>query len=328
MSNHERKQNLPAIIKTAEATFTEHAKPHNLTGFTFARESGFALQILKQNEFLGDVACGNQDSLKDALVNLADIGLTLNPAYQLAYLVPRKKRVCLDISYKGLVYLATTRGVILWAKAELVREKDKFEYLGPNEKPVHKIKDMFGDRGAILGGYCIAKMPTGDFLIDVMKIEDIYEIRDRSEAWKAFKSGNIKSTPWQSDEVEMIKKTLIRRGSKSWPQSLASQVLEKAVSVLDDTEGADLNNEPAAEPELPDPKREEDFKFIRECLEALDREEPAYIEHLNRACNRSIKSLEDLTNQEIQQQITFLEGLVEAQTKRLEKLKASKEKTA
>lgn len=323
MSNFERKNNLPAIIKTVESTFTELARRHNVPDFTFAREAEFAAQILKQNDYLSQVACDNQDSLKEAIINVAAIGLSLSPIRKQAYLVPRKKRVCLDISYQGLVDLATTSGAILWTKAELVMDRDQFEFLGINMTPKHKVKNVFGDRGGVIGGYCVAKMPSGDFLVDHMSLAEVHAIRDRSEAWKAYKAGTIKATPWVTDENEMIKKTLIRRAYKSWPKTISQDVLNDAIRVVNDTEGLNVEYENA--PELPDEvelKRQAGCDSIRKFLEALDRPESAFIEHLGRATNRKIAKLEDLTTLEIEQQIIFLEGVVDAQAEKLESLKS------
>jgi recombination protein RecT len=44
----------------------------------------------------------------------------------LAYLVPRDGKVCLDISYMGMMHLAQQCGAIQWGQAVLVREGDQF----------------------------------------------------------------------------------------------------------------------------------------------------------------------------------------------------------
>lgn len=324
MSNAERKANLPAIISSAEPKFTELVKKHRLFNFTFAREAEFALQLLKKNEYLATVACGNQDSLKDAIINIAAIGLSLNPILKQAYLIPRKfsgkMEVCLDPSYQGLIFLATSSGSILWAKAELVYEKDDFEFLGVNVPPRHKIKDIFGDRGPIVGGYVIAKMPSQDVLIEFMSIKEIHMIRDRSESWKAFKEGRIKSTPWFTDEPEMDKKTLLRRAFKSWPKSLTTEALAKAMDLVAEAEVEPQDTEDTSGER--EAKKAADLEQIRKYLELLDRPESAFIEHLSRATNRTIDKLEDMTGLEAQQQIIFLEGIIDAQTAKLTKHKS------
>ena len=322
MSNSERKNNLPAIVQGAEARFTELAKRHGIPDFTFAREFEFAMLILKQNDYLATIACSNPDSLKEAIIGVAAVGLSLSPVHKQAYLVPRKGRVCLDISYQGFVDLAILKGAILWVKAELVYDRDQFELMGVNQPPKHKVKKAFTDRGAVVGGYCLAKMPVGDLLVDHMSSADIFKIRDRSEGWKAFKAGNAKSSPWDTDESEMMKKTLIRRAYKSWPKSISQESLNHAVSITSETEGLNQTEEAPPPPDETDQKREAGLQQIRSFLEALDRPETAFIDHVGRSTNRKIGTLEDLTLLEIEQQNIFLEGLVDAQAEKLKKVRS------
>jgi recombination protein RecT len=83
----------------------------------FDREAGFALQILQGSDYLRSIALSNRESLYAAITNVAAIGVSLNPAEKLAYLVPRKKAVCLDISYMGLLDIAQSAGAIRWGQA-------------------------------------------------------------------------------------------------------------------------------------------------------------------------------------------------------------------
>jgi recombination protein RecT len=161
---------------------------------------------------------GNQQSVINAVTNVAAIGVSLNPARKQAYLVPRDKKVCLDISYIGLVDLATQSGSIIWAKSELVYQNDSFQMGEPGSLPKHLFNPFEKQRGELIGSYVVAKTPTGEFLCDAMSIADIHAIRDRSSAWKAFKSKGA-SCPWVTDEGEMCKKTVIKRGSKLWPKN-------------------------------------------------------------------------------------------------------------
>src|ERR1019366_1512046 len=133
---------------------------------------------------------------------------------KLAYLIPRKGKVCLDISYMGLTALAIESGAIKWAQAEIVRENDIFKFTGIGEKPLHDYHPFATTRGKIVGAYCVAKTNQDEFISVQMNIADVYKLRDRSESWQAGKA-----SPWKSDEEEMIKKTVIRRASKSWPKS-------------------------------------------------------------------------------------------------------------
>lgn len=184
----------------------------------FEVEAGFAVQQLESNDYLLSIAMSNQQSVINAVTNVAAIGVSLNPARKQAYLVPRDKRVCLDISYIGLVDLATQSGSIVWAKSELVYEQDQFQMGEPGTLPKHLFNPFSKDRGQVIGAYVVAKTPSGEYLCDAMSIKEIHDIRDRSSAWKAWLSKKA-SCPWVTDEGEMCKKTVIKRGSKLWPKN-------------------------------------------------------------------------------------------------------------
>lgn len=201
-------------------------------GLSFERESGFAIQQLQKNDYTLGVAMKNKASVINAVTNMAAIGISLNPARKQAYLVPRDGQICLDISYIGLLDLAVASGSIMWGQAELVREHDLFKRVGMDKQPVHEFEPFGKNRGAIIGVYVVAKLHNGDFLTTMMDLEEVYTIRDRSESWKAFYAKKIKSTPWASDEGEMIKKTVIKRGYKLWPKT---ERLDAAMTHLNTT---------------------------------------------------------------------------------------------
>lgn len=181
----------------------------------FEREAGFALQILGANEFLFKVAANNQASLTNAINNVAAIGISLNPASKLAYLVPRGGAICLDISYMGLMHIAQQSGAILWGQSRVVHQNDVFQMEGIDKPPTHTF-NPFGtpeERGPIIGAYVVVKTDSGDYLTHAMAIGRIFDIRDRSDAWKRGQKG-----PWKTDEEEMIKKTVIKQAAKTWPK--------------------------------------------------------------------------------------------------------------
>lgn len=251
----------------------------NAYKLNFKREASFALQLLKANNFLLDTAIKNPDSLESAISNLAAIGISLNPATKEAYLVPRKNQVCLDISAIGLIKLATDSGSIRWAQARIVHEKDEYENKGINKEPIHGYK-TFGDRGKVVGVYVVARTSDGDFLTEEMSLEDCYKIRDRSEAWKAYKAGKTSSCPWATDEGEMMKKTVIKRASKLWPKS---ERLDTAVQVLNEHEGIDFNSErkPHMDAGSITPPSELDFFELRELLKKYGKTEEGLLGFIN-----------------------------------------------
>ena len=175
------------------------------------KELNFAVQLLKANKYLDDTAWSNTESLKNAIVNVSAIGISLNPALKHAYLVPRDRKVCLDISYMGLLHLACMSGSIMWGQAKVVRENDDYKSLGIDKAPAHTY-NAFGDRGGIVGVYCTVKTRDGDYLTEEMSLNDVYDIRDRSMAFKK------NSGPWVTDPEQMIRKTVVKRASSYWPK--------------------------------------------------------------------------------------------------------------
>lgn len=205
----------------------------------FERESGFAIQILQNNDFAMKIAMSAKPSLIAAVTNIAAIGISLNPARKQAYLVPRGGKICLDISYIGLLDIAVASGSILWGQAELVRENDAYRRVGMDKEPVHEFEPFGKNRGEIVGAYVVVKLHNGDYLTTNMDIEEIYSIRDRSESWKRNGGG-----PWKTDEGEMIKKTVIRRAYKLWPKT---ERLDNAMDQLSQNGErlVDINDRPA-----------------------------------------------------------------------------------
>lgn len=227
---------LESNIYSCEAAFQAVSSDRSLV---FKREAEFAMQILGNNQYALGLAIDNPQSVRDAVTNVAAIGLSLNPARKLAYLVPRDKKICLDVSYMGLLELAVSSGSVHWAKAELVHQQDAFSLNGYDKPPTHSYDPFAKDRGEIVGVYVVAKLATGDYLTDTMTIDEVYDIRARSSAWKAWLEKK-KSNPWVTDPGEMIKKTLIKRSQKTWPKT---ERLDHAVHYLntDGEQGIDLN---------------------------------------------------------------------------------------
>lgn len=196
----------------------------------FEREAGFAIQVIGANDYALKVAMANRQSVIDAVTNVAAIGISLNPAKKQAYLVPRKNKICLDISYMGLMDLAMETGSIKWAQAALVYSQDTFALNGLDKPPLHQFNPFSKDRGEVIGVYVVVKTADGEYLTHTMAAADVYAIRDRSESWKSGKPG-----PWNTDPGEMMKKTVVKQAYKYWPKT---ERLEEAIHHLD-TEGGE-----------------------------------------------------------------------------------------
>lgn len=200
----------------------------------FDREANFAIQVIEGNSFAMSVAQGNRQSVINAVTNVAAIGLSLNPATKFAYLVPRKGGIVLEISYMGLIRLATDSGSVRWVKAELVHQADHFAVNGFGQPPSHSFNPFGAGRGPVVGVYCVAKTADGDYLTDVMSIEEVHSIRDRSEAWSRGQKG-----PWKTDPGEMTKKTIVKRASKMWPKT---ERLAEAIHYLNNEAGEGITD--------------------------------------------------------------------------------------
>lgn len=317
MSNVARFDNLKQIVQMIQPQFEDLAAIHKAVNYK--REASFALQALTENDYLASMAISNQDSLKRAVINVAAIGLSLNPVLKLAYLVPRDKKVMLDLSYRGYIQLAIDCGAIKWAHADVVYEKDVFELRGLGIEPLHKFQP-FGDRGKIIGTYCAAKTHDGDFITTIMTIEEVYSIRNRSQSWA---SG--KNTPWKSDESEMIKKTVIRRAYKAWPMTdTRDNRFEQAIEVVNENDPVDFSLPAIVEDTNQKPNI---LDGIRQSLGYLERTEEKYISHLCTVNRREIKKLEDLTDLEISQAKIQLNQWVEQKRAKEEKKEVEDENT-
>lgn len=213
--------NIVEFVQKQEPLFTGALSTEVVS---WQKESQFAIQYFQKNDYLAKTALANPTSAQNAIINVAAIGISLNPASKLAYLVPRDGMVCLDISYMGLMHIAMESGVILWGQAKIVHANDTYESNGLDKAPSHKY-NAFGERGDIVGVYCTVKTPAGDYLTEEMSIAEIKSVEATSKA---------KNGPWKNFWSEMARKTVVKRASKYWPK--ASR-LDSAIHVLNEEEG-------------------------------------------------------------------------------------------
>jgi recombination protein RecT len=183
------------------------ALPKHLTPDRFIR---VALTAITKTPKLADC---DQYSFFNALLTLSQLGI--EPDGRRAHLIPfdnRKRGVTevqLLLDYKGLVELAMRTGLISSIHADIVCDKDTFEY-DRGELKAHKI-NFREPRGEMYAAYALCRFKDGTESCQVMAKSDIDGIRSRSRA------GN--SGPWVTDYNEMAKKTVFRRLSKWLPLS-------------------------------------------------------------------------------------------------------------
>jgi len=173
-------------------------------------------------------------SLISAIGQCAQMGLEPNTVLGHAYLIPFNaktkdgrwtKNVQVIVGYKGLIDLARRSGHIVSIAAHEVREKDTFELEYGLEEKLRHVPYLAGDRGPVLGYYAVAHMKDGGHAFDFMPNAEVMAIRDNSQGYKqalasADKYKKIATHPWIDHEVEMGKKTAVRRLAKMLPLSV------------------------------------------------------------------------------------------------------------
>lgn len=258
---------------------------------SWQQESQFAIQAFQKNDFLAKTAMGNPQSAQNAIINVAAIGITLNPAAKLAYLVPRDRGVHLDISYMGLLHIAQSTGSILWGQCKLVYSNDTYESNGLDVAPTHKYSP-FGNRGDVVGGYCTVKTCDGDYLTDEMSLADIKKVQATSKA---------SNGPWKTFWEEMARKTIVKRASKYWPKV---DRLDKAINYLNTDAGEGLrdNSEVNAESII------DVESHIISIAQKQGRTEVELFQWLSKSYKREIQCFDDVTEDEKQFIARKLEG--------------------
>lgn len=180
----------------------------------------------------------------------AGLGLLLDPILGEGYIVTaynyktKRTEPQLRVGYKGMCKLARQSGNVAGIYAHEVHAFDEVECDLGFPKVFHHRPKLFSARGDLIGYVATITFKDGTFDFEPMSREQCLAIRDRSDAWKAFKDGKIKSTPWSTDEMEMSKKTTLRRLMKRQEQS---PEMAEAIRIEDEAEHPDMR----AMPEVP-----------------------------------------------------------------------------
>ena len=145
----------------------------------------------------------------------------------------------------GLLKKIRNSGELASISANVVYEKDVFDYeLGDDERIIHK-PHLGAERGAPIAVYAIAKTKDGAIYREVMSVTEVNKVRAASRAKD--------SGPWVTWWDEMARKTVIRRIAKRLPSSAdLDQTLEhdnQVVGIAEQPEPA------AAQVEVAKPKR-------------------------------------------------------------------------
>jgi recombination protein RecT len=240
----------------------------------FEREARFALQIIQNSDMLQG---SDPETVYNSIINVATLGLSLNPVQGEAALIPRwnSKKGMMDCTvspmYRGLVRLATESGRVSHIKAELVFEADEFRIkLGTDPQidhdPTNSILSGEGarvvdfvdkSRNKLRAVYLVANLSNGGKIVGVMSYDELLKVAMCSDSFnpkqKPGKPKRNPSGPWVYHPGEMAKKSIINRDQKTWPRaSSGPDVLDRAMQITkeaDENEGYVENAEPRAESE-------------------------------------------------------------------------------
>lgn len=196
-----------------------------------AKEIDFAAQAMMANPYLIECAAQHPDDLVNALKNVALTGSTLNPVLKQGYLVPFKGKISFMPSYMGLVDVLNRSGLVRKIEAHPVFDGDEFSVtFGTAEQLIHKPNPWgIRDKDHLKGCYYYIELADGTTMWDTMSAAEIEDVRRRSPS-----VAKGKASPWDTDYIEMAKKTLIRRAFKAVPKTgLSDDKLKTITAAVD-----------------------------------------------------------------------------------------------
>jgi hypothetical protein len=135
--------------------------------------------------------------------------------------------------YRGLVKLARQAGGIKYIQADVVYEKDVFEYYRDPDLKFRHVPFRGADKGDVTDVYAVAKFTNDEYQIVVLAKDEVELIRGRSQS--------AKSGPWVTDWNEMAKKSALKRLCKTLPVGTNSKVAEALAQAID-IDNSDYDN--------------------------------------------------------------------------------------
>lgn len=194
-----------------------------------AKEIEFAAQAMIANSYLIQCATANPISLVTALKNVALTHSTLNPVLKQGYLVPFGKAITFMPSYMGLVDLLVGTGLVRKVEAHPVFEGEPFKIEFGSNACLKHIPNPWGKREKenLVGVYYFVVLADGTEMYDTLSYEEVEKIRKRAPSAK-------NSSPWDTDYIEMAKKTAVRRAYKTCPKNGISDDKVKVLEAVFD----------------------------------------------------------------------------------------------
>lgn len=220
------------------------------TGVSAARFKKSALAFLSRPESAYVVEKCDRGSIYAAVMNIATLGLDLNPLLGQVAIVPRGGKATVSVQYKGWIALGLAHPAIGAVNVGIIHEKDQYEII-EGTTPEIVVRPKLGDRGAPIAYYAVTVWAGGAKTFTIMTKEEVETHRNTfSEAWK---SGGKSADVWKRNFDAMALKTVVLREKRCWPISVGVEDDEDVIEIrpvpMRDITPAD--GEPAAESPAP-----------------------------------------------------------------------------
>lgn len=175
-------------------------------------------------------------SVYAALRDAATLGLIPDNTLQYCFLIPYGTECKFQLGYKGIAHLMRKEAGVQEIDAEVIYEKDDFDWALGTNKFLRHVPSLADDRGERRGAWAMVKGADGQIEFRVLNMKRLKEIRKMS------KSSN--SDAWTKSEDEMWRKTVLINLSKT--QSLSPDI--KAIIQRDIESEFDPSEQPAPKP--------------------------------------------------------------------------------
>ena len=193
----------------------------------------------------------NRQSLMNAALTFAFLGLEVDGATGQGFLLPFKNRVQPVIGYKGYATLGARSGLTI--NGDVVREGDDFSFELGSTPYIHHRPKLTGIDRKIVAAWATAAALDRPPIVAVMGIDELFHVKQRAPA------GRTSDSPWNDPAIgfpAMCAKTVKRRLARGMPLNVMQYAsrLEEAFEEqgltghIDPTQGVIIDPEPQEPP--------------------------------------------------------------------------------
>lgn len=213
-------QTLNALLKRMGSEI-QRALPKHMDADRIAR---IALTAVRTTPKL--LEC-DQMSFMAAVMQSAQLGVEPNTGLGQAYLIPYGKQVQFQLSYKGLIDLATRSGQYKAIYAHEVYANDEFRFSYGLDKDLVHIPSQ-EPNGEPIGYYAVYHLKNGGY-------DFVYWTKERVDQHAQKFSQAVQkgwTSPWKTNYDAMAKKTVLKEVLKYAPKSIELQKTVEADSTI------------------------------------------------------------------------------------------------